>query len=164
MGKQQWMLSFKKHFGGSSFHRNKLLLNNTFIVNLLARYWLNIIYSVNTDFWHTKSTAHHVEGLYQGDIIEDEDLEKLLHLPNRTRTKRNAVRARKRLWQSRIIPYKLTPDMSKHYNLRADKEAHKSTGGPNKAHVYTICKAMYWAWIIVNTFDRVSEWSCCGTW
>ncbi|XP_031558696.1 uncharacterized protein LOC116295106 [Actinia tenebrosa] len=52
-----------------------------------------------------------IEGLYQGDIIEDEDLEKLLHLPNRTRTKRNAIRSRKRLWQSRIIPYKLTPDM-----------------------------------------------------
>ena len=54
----------------------------------------------------------------QGDMILDCDLYEELH-PGKTcktgqaRTKRNALRTRKRLWTSRVIPYKIPSYMSK---------------------------------------------------
>ncbi|KXJ14198.1 Zinc metalloproteinase nas-13 [Exaiptasia diaphana] len=53
------------------------------------------------------------EYLYQGDIQMDEELERDLHMPVRTRTKRNAVRKRKMLWTSRVIPYYIPGFMSR---------------------------------------------------
>ena len=64
------------------------------------------------------------EGFFfdQGDMILDCDLYEELH-PGKTcktgqaRTKRNALRTRKRLWTSRVIPYKIPSYMSKCYGI-----------------------------------------------
>ena len=62
------------------------------------------------------SIEKHVK-FYQGDIIMDPELEELLHGSNKTRTKRNAIREKKRLWKTRIIPYKVLSHMSKNWIL-----------------------------------------------
>ena len=43
----------------------------------------------------------------------DRELEELIHGSNLTRTKRNAIREKKILWKTRIIPYYVPPHMSK---------------------------------------------------
>ncbi|XP_020912968.2 zinc metalloproteinase nas-4 [Exaiptasia diaphana] len=50
--------------------------------------------------------------LYEGDIQMDEDLERYLHMPVRSMTKRNAIREKKRIWSTKIIPYKIPGFMS----------------------------------------------------
>lgn len=65
-------------------------------------------------------TTNEAEGFFfdQGDMILDCDLYEELH-PGKTcktgqaRTKRNALRTRKRLWTSRVIPYKI-PSYMRH--------------------------------------------------
>ena len=54
--------------------------------------------------------------LYQGDIVLDPELKRLIsHFSsgNSSRVKRNAIREKKRLWTSRVIPYLVPSYMSK---------------------------------------------------
>ncbi|XP_020896659.2 zinc metalloproteinase nas-7, partial [Exaiptasia diaphana] len=67
--------------------------------------------------------------LYQGDIQLDEDSEELLHMPNRTISKRNGISRKAHLWTSRRIPY-LVPGHMAHIKgklLTAFSHFHKHT-------------------------------------
>ena len=45
----------------------------------------------------------------------DPELEEIIHGPNITRSKRNAVREKKLLWKTRIIPYYVPSHMSNNF-------------------------------------------------
>lgn len=98
----------------SKIWKKVMLLTNDLKPNKWEKQWKKkpnkkeLIKKIN-EFWRPFSGKK--LNFYQGDMILDSELEELIR-GQQKRTKRNAVRQKKRLWTSRTIPYVVPGYMS----------------------------------------------------